>query len=525
MSHPIRLALLAVTLLLVAAAPAQAAFTLANPAAAPADTAAGGHSDFRVHVEPQGDDIKDLVLHLPRGVIGDPNATPRCTIAQFESNSCPATTQVGRASNQIQLGPLNQQAQGEIYNVQPRGAEPARLGIKVNSPTGGDPIRLESPVTSRPTDGGLDSAIKNIPNTFQGFDITITALDVVLFGKVPSGKAFMTNPTGCGPAETVFEAVSYGGEKATGKAGFTPTRCDTLPYAPGFRAILGERGLTGRRTNPPLTTIVSQGAGEANTRKVAVTLPKDIAVSLDRLGRACADAVFQQGGCAPTAEIGTATAVTSLLTTPLAGPVTFVTGTGTLPDLVLSLKGPLALTLRGANAFTPGGQQTTFDGLPDVPLSKFELAFKGGDPGLLTLTRDACTGKAPRLSATFTSQSGVEKTVNVAAKVEGCQPRAALRRAKGSALLRVDAGSARVRRVRVTLPKGTRTGRRFRVTGSGARGAKARLRGRVIEVTVPGGGARSVSLALSLRGLRRAITVDVFDTTGQRTRQRVATPR
>ena len=514
-----RLLVAVVAAVLLTAAPAHAAFTLANPASSPADPAAGAHSDFRVHVEPQGGDIKDLVLHLPRGVIGDPNATPRCTIAQFESDRCPAGTQVGRASNQIQVGPLTQQAQGEIYNLQPRGPEPARLGIKVNAPTGGEPIRLESPVTSRPSDGGLDSAITNIPNTFQGFEITITALDVVLFGRAPGGKAFMTNPTGCGPAETLFEATSYAGERAEAKAGFTPTKCDALPYDPGFSAELGAPGETGDRDHPPLTTVVTQTPGEANTRKVAVTLPPDLAVSLDRLGRACAADVFAAGGCAPTAEVGDATAVTSLLTAPLAGPVSFVIGTGNLPDLVLSLKGPIALTLRGANAFTPGGQQTTFDGLPDVPLSTFELRFKGGDPGLLTLTRNLCTGKAPRFTATFTSQAGREKTVNVAGRRVGCSPRATLRSSKGIARLRVDAGAERLRRLRITLPKGARAGRRLRVSGSGARGAKARRRGRVVEITVPGRGARSVSLALSLRGLgRRAMSVDAFDAKGARTR-------
>ena len=515
-----RLALFAVAAVLAMAAPAEAAFTLANPAAKPADVAAGAHSDFAIHVEPQGGDIKDLVLHLPRGVIGDPNATPRCTIAQFESNSCPMTTQVGRAANQIQLGPLSQRAEGEIFNVQPRGAEPARLGIKVNSPTGGEPIRLESPVTSRPTDGGLDSTLKDIPNTFQGFDITITALDVVLFGRVAGGKAFMTNPTGCGPAETEFEATSYAGEKATAKGGFTPTKCDALPYDPVFSAVLGGAGLTGRNANPNLTTVVGQGEGEANTRTVAVTLPKELIAPLERLGRACAADVFAAEGCASTAVIGSATAITPLLTTPLEGPVTLVTGTG-LPDVGLSLKGPLALTLKGTNKLTPAGQETTFDNLPDVPLSKFELTFTGGRTGLLKLVRDACTGKAPRLAARFTSQGGAQKTVGLAAKLEGCEARANLRRAKGSSLLRVDSGSARIRRVRVTLPKGVRTGKRFRVTGSGARGAKARKRGRVVEVTVPGRGARSVSLALSLRGSRRALTVDVFDTAGKRTRRQV----
>ncbi|HEX7095316.1 MAG TPA: hypothetical protein VF183_05500, partial [Acidimicrobiales bacterium] len=68
-------ALAALTAALAGAAPAHAAFTIANPAAAPADVAAGAHADFRVHLEPQGGKIKDIDLHLPPGVIGDPQAT------------------------------------------------------------------------------------------------------------------------------------------------------------------------------------------------------------------------------------------------------------------------------------------------------------------------------------------------------------------------------------------------------------------------------------------------------------------
>ena len=49
----------------------------------------------------------------------------------------------------------------------------------------------------------------------------------------------------------------------------------------------------------------------------------------------------------PTARIGDATAITPLLTSPLSGSVTFVAGSSTLPDLVLSLTGQLSLTLRG----------------------------------------------------------------------------------------------------------------------------------------------------------------------------------
>jgi hypothetical protein len=47
----------------------------------------------------------------------------------------------------------------------------------------------------------------------------------------------------------------------------------------------------------------------------------------------------------------------------------------------------------------------------------------------------------------------------------------------------------------------------------------------VIDIAVPGKGARTVSLNLSLKGLTKAISVDVFDVDGKRTTQRVASPR
>ncbi len=543
-SHALAAAVAAVAALALGAAPAQA-FEVAVPTAAPADPKAGAHSDVTLRIEPSGGDIKDVDIHFPPGLVGDPNATPRCTHAQFEANACPANTRVGSSTTEATVGLVPQELSGDIFNLQPRGDEPARLGILIRPPLGGA-IRLESPVTSRPTDGGLDSTLRDIPNTFSGLDITITALDVTLLGTAPTGKPFMQNPTSCGRAETVVDARSYAGESAQGRGAFESVACRDLPFAPSFAAAAGEAGQTARGSHPPLTTVVGQTPGQANVKRVAVKLPGDIGVDANRLTRACAQAEFDAGRCEPSARIGDATAVTPLLTAPLAGPVTFVAGSAPLPELVLSLRGPLSLTLRGTNTFVPGGQLTTFDGIPDVPLSRFELKFYGGDAGLLAASRDLCQGAPPQFGATFTSHAQTESTADVPARIEGCtggsatpptarpRPRPGatlvLRRLRGgrpSLRLRVDGRGVRVRRVKLNLPRGMRLSRRTQLTG-----ARAVSKRRAIVVPARRGGTRTVSLALGrgtldvAKRLRRAkrlrFGVVIDDTAGRRTTRRLS---
>lgn len=533
MSRLPRILGLAATLVLVAAAPASAAFTIANPSAKPADAKAGAHSDFTVHIEPQGGKIKDIDLHLPPGVVGDPQATDKCPYSRFLEDACPANTQIGTSATAALLGPLTQNVSGVIYNVAPKGAEAALLGVKITPPVGGT-VRLESPVTSRP-DGGLDSTIRDLPRQVGGLDITITALDIKLSGQA-NGKPFMTNPTSCGPAETVLDVRSYEGEATQAKASFTPTNCEALPFAPQFSAVLGAPGQTRQRAKPPLRTIISQEREQANTKQVSVLLPSAIGVNFKELSRACPIEQQNAGACPATSEIGSATAQTPLLTEPLLGPVLFALGTGSLPDLILQLKGPLALTLRGTNKLTPQGQVTTFTGIPDVPLSKFELAFKGGDQGLLSLARDVCTGKAPRLKADFLAHSGATKSIEVPATIEGCSPAGTvtlgtLAKRRPSLKVRVDAGAKRLRTVKITLPSKLRPSgtARSSVTGSGAKGARLTRAGRVFTIAVPGGGARSVALSFrsgalqARKGLSRraGFKIEVTDVDGKRSTQTV----
>ena len=96
-------------------ATARADTPILSYSAVPGSTQAGGHPDLEVQFELgnrffqfpplqpgaesqsecQCQDAKDATVHLPAGFIGNPHATPQCTIAEFSSDTCPIDSQVG----------------------------------------------------------------------------------------------------------------------------------------------------------------------------------------------------------------------------------------------------------------------------------------------------------------------------------------------------------------------------------------------------------------------------------------------
>src|SRR3954468_22521964 len=87
---------LALTLLALAAPSAGASFSVDTFSAAPVDPRAATHSDFTVAFDLPGDEqLKDLDLDLPPGLVGNPNAATRCSAALFAADNCPASSQVG----------------------------------------------------------------------------------------------------------------------------------------------------------------------------------------------------------------------------------------------------------------------------------------------------------------------------------------------------------------------------------------------------------------------------------------------
>jgi hypothetical protein len=296
---------------------------------------------------------------------------------------------------------------------------------------------------------------------------------------------------------TTLHAVGDGNGAANGQASFTPTACDALPFAPTLSATVGEKGQTGARTMPPLTTIIEQQPGESATKSAKVTLLTPLGPNVGALGNVCPVADYNADTCPDKSIVGQATVNTPLLATPLAGPVRIVENPNSLPKLVLYLNGELTLRLVGDIQLGTEGTETTFAGIPDVPLSRFRLDFVSGAGGLVGTIADICKS-APGLKGDFTSHSGKTVTVTVPATVKGCASKPG-----GGGAGKRPTGSVSLRRLTSTSPA-------LQVSTKRGAGAKPL---RAIAVSLPGGlsfdrgtlsvGVKAASgLAASLSGKR-----------------------
>jgi hypothetical protein len=431
--------LLAAAALLVAVPGSAQALGLSNLAAAPTDTQAGAHSDVHIHMDFSGGQVKDLTVALPPGLVGDPNATPLCTVDQLNKDQCPANTKVGAVTANatvtvIQLPPLpplgvTLNVNGDLYNLTPQPGEPARFGIVLRPLNLGGaignilpPVILQSAVQLRP-DFGLNTVINGIPNKTSGLATTINSQDITLFGSAPgTGKPFMRNPTSCEEKTTNFTAVPYDGPPATGSASFTPTNCGALDFSPSFEAQVGGDGQTTNGVATTASTSILQDADEAGLHDAVVKVPGDLNPnSTIFFGGSCDQASFKAGTCPSNTIVGLATAASPLLSQPLVGNVELVSNPDPsvpFPNLGLDLKGQLHLLLQGTTDIS-NGNTVTFNGLPDIPISRFQLTFTN-PPGLIGTSRDICVPPAPVFHADFTGYNGKTSSADAAATVLGC---------------------------------------------------------------------------------------------------------
>jgi hypothetical protein len=519
----VRAGILTLACLLLAAAPARAAFDVTAFEVTPSDTAAGAHADVTIATSfSGGEQPRNVTFHLPPGLAGDPFATPRCPEAEYRADTCPATTRVGSVAATARVLGLPQDVSGDLYNLEPAGSEPARLGA-VLRPLGGLLGKLFVPtvINARASDGGLDSIVTDLPRESAGLQIVTERMVFTLQGRPSGGTGpFMRNPTSCKPATSTVEASSYQQPAVVSKtASFTPTDCAALAFEPHIEGAVGANGLTARRAKPPVRTVITQGAEQAGQAAVTVLLPQIISADLTQLSRACAADLIATRRCPDSARIGTVEAATPLLAKPLTGKVYFAAKpVGQLPGLTIQLGDPIPLRLDGAVELTPTGIKTTFTGLPDVPLARFALNLDGGPAGAFQLADDVCTAAPPAVAATFAAQSGKQTSETKPLAVDGCTPAPTatarvtrLRTGRPTVRIAVTAAddAPDLRQVRVFLPdalhvkaKRVRRGVRAR-TGAGALAGKAvkLTRDGDLRLTLPGG-TRTASAKIAKGAVR-----------------------
>jgi hypothetical protein len=177
---------------------------------------------------------------------------------------------------------------------------------------------------------------------------------------------------------------------------FQAAGCSALPFKP--KLALRLKGGTKRGRFPAFTATLTTKPGEANSAAGRVTLPHSEFVEQAHIHTVCTRVQFAAHECPPGSVYGHAKVFTPLLEVPEEGPVYMRSSDHLLPDLVIALKGPafqpIEIDLDSRIDSVHGRLRSTFEVLPDAPVSKFVLRMQGGKKGLLVNSENLCAPKA-----------------------------------------------------------------------------------------------------------------------------------
>jgi hypothetical protein len=246
-----------------------------------------------------------------------------------------------------------------------------------------------------------------IPHVFGGALLDIRSVNVKL-----DQPKFTLNPTNCS-AMAVAGALRGGGANPLDPAAFSSfpvsspfkvNGCENLDFKPKlFMRIFGG---TRRAKSPKLRAILIARDGDANIGRSSVKLPKPLILEQASLANVCTRVQFAAHDCPKDSVYGFAEATTPLLDGPLKGPVYLRSSSHELPDMVAALNGQVDVVLVGRIDSVKGRLRTTFDTVPDVPVSQFSLTVRGGKKrGLLVNSSNLCAKKY-KVIARFTGQNG-----------------------------------------------------------------------------------------------------------------------
>jgi hypothetical protein len=267
-------------------------------------------------------------------------------------------------------------------------------------------VVIRAPIFVDPETAQIHTVTTAIPDVFGGAKLDIKSVAVNL-----NRKEFTLNGTNCAPMST-GGSVKGGGSDPTNPASFSTAPvssgvqlggCDGLDFRPKLKLRLF--GATKRNKSPKLRAELTARAGDANIGRASVALPHALFLKQSSIAQICTRVQYAADQCPKKSVYGWARAETPLLDKPLEGPVYLRSSNNTLPDMIAHLEGQIDIDLDGRIDSFKGGIRTTFDRVPDVPVTKFVLTLPGGKHGLLVASRNLCA-KAVRGIIQLKGQNG-----------------------------------------------------------------------------------------------------------------------
>jgi hypothetical protein len=388
-----------------------------------ADPAAGSYSPFEVRIARQDGSARlgTVSVKLPKGLLAKLSGIPYCGDAalgsvptgegtggaQLASPSCPAASRVGSVAVSAGAGQSPFWVKtGSAYLAGPYKGAP--LSLAIVTPAVAGPFDLGNVVVRvalhvDPETAQVTADSDALPTILSGIPLDLREVRVTL-----DRGQFMVNPTSCATQRVASTLTAVGGATADPSARFTVAACGGLGFSP--KLALSLKGGTRRGAYPRLTAKLTARPGQANLSRVAVQLPHTEFLAQGHIGTVCTRVQFAAEQCPPRSVYGWAEARTPLLDQPLRGPVYLRSSSHRLPDLVAALKGQINIDLDGRIDSHNRGIRTTFETIPDAPISSFTLRMKGGKKSLLENSASLCR-KPAKARVSMIGQNGAKHKV------------------------------------------------------------------------------------------------------------------
>jgi hypothetical protein len=361
--------------------------------------------------------LRGLTANLPKGLLASVKDLPLCSSAQaaFEEartaanigapGGCPASSKIGVVDAKAGAGdPFVLERKGEVFLTEGYKGGPYGLLVKVRGIAGPfrgarelDPIVVRQSIRVDRATAQVSAVSDPFPLIHHGVPLRVREVTVLV-----NRAGFMLNPSDCASKQVAATLTSDQAKTASPANPFAAAGCAGLPFKPKLTLQLTGRKQTRTGKHPGVKAVVKQaGVSEAGIERAEVRLPKSLALDPDNAQALCE---FVDGTkpdlenhCPAGSIVGRARAVSPLLNDPLVGNVYFVknvrrSSTGnlirTLPMIVVALRGEIAVNLKGESNTTRSGKLVnTFDQVPDAPITQFNLNIKGGNTGILAVTR------------------------------------------------------------------------------------------------------------------------------------------
>ncbi len=445
----------ALAALLALAAPAQADFGIKSMSAGAVkedgktpELRAGAHPyEFKLAFEmnqdaeetPEGT-LRELIIDLPPGMVGNPLAVSQCSGADFEgvSTNCPGNTQVGVA--RIRIAGLEDTAVSPIYNLTPPLGVPASFGFSIAS------FNVFNEASLRSSDYGARISNITVPTSVPVQSVVVETWGVpalpahdadrvcIVNNEIVRGCSsdaakvpFLSMPTSCGGPLTWTlsvksvqepEAFQSASVQSVGPGG-TPrglTECDEPGFDPSI-TLRPETAVSDSPTGVHVNLNIPQKnepvppelPATAHLKETVVTLPQGLAINPSaadgRVGCPLSGpeginlpgsgepAQSEAAKCPAASKVGTVKVSSPLVDHPIAGDVYLArqgeNPFGSLIALYVAVNDPqtgIVVKLAGKVEPNPitGQLRTVFENNPQLPFEDFDFEFSGGPRAPLT---------------------------------------------------------------------------------------------------------------------------------------------